>query len=1014
MRSKIYFLLLLAFCAFTLQARQVNLTLNSLQPGTLAQTIGKDTVILEGLTIKGGVITVEDLQVIPQMKNLKTLDVKGCSLADAMNATIPGGIFSGHSALAVVTLPGNARQLASGAFSSMPSLSTVVLPEDLTHIEMSCFNSCKNLETINFPKALTVVGWSAFQGCEKLKKVHLGLKLNELRGYAFNGCSALEEVIIDGSPQNLGEHSFSGCISLKRLELNGTIKEIRKFAFKDDAALVEIRVNATKAPTVGASAFYHVDSDCKAIVPLKSVSKYKKAYGWKSLKLQGSHLVYSVVGEAGNLSSLLVPGNLVDTLQLSGTMNATDVEYIKKNLTAITHLDMKEVSMLSGGTFNGKEWKVSNRMPFQALSSMPVKSVVLPKTIIDVAERCFEDCKQLENVKIGEEVKKIQAGAFLNCKALKKIIIPDAVESVGLSAFSGCLALEQIHFGAAVRKIWNFAFWDCSSLGVITIDDDNEYFAVEENVLFDKKKKELLIYPAAKGEKLYNVPESVTAIGREAFSANQNITKIELQEGLKSIGMGAFANCANLSTVNIPQTLTLLSDEAFRGTALQRVDFIGELEAISTHAFDSCLVLEKIVLNDKINEIEEFAFARCRALKEIRVECSTPADADNAFNNEDGTSSIDFENCVLYVPGEAVEDYRAALGWKQFKTIKPLQQEQQECITMTTAAGVGDYIMLSVEGDEGIAIEGAELKFGGMAVVKDANITIKGHVTSLDCSDSQLTALDVSHATGLKSLWCSNNALEVLNVQPLGSLKILYCTQNQLERLDVTSNAMLEELDCSENHIAEINLKENKKLNRFLCYHNELKSVDVSENKLLIGLDVSENKLSALDVVNNVKLETIYCNGNKIGGEGMASFVKSLPNRNDRTAKCHLFVIDTKNATENNVIFKSQVQQALAKNWQVLNYSAGDNDGAGIDYEGIEETTGVGQVLREQKPMISLLQGILSVNHISPMSQVCVFSLDGTLLKAQVARSGSAVLEGISAAIVIVKVNGKSYKVVSR
>lgn len=267
-------------------------------------------------------------------------------------------------------------------------------------------------------------------------------------------------------------------------------------------------------------------------------------------------------------------------------------------------------------------------------------------------------------------------------------------------------------------------------------------------------------------------------------------------------------------------------------------------------------------------------------------------------------------------------------------------------ITMTTTAGVGDYIMLSVEGVGDIEIEGAELKFGGMAVVKSPQITIQGQVTSLDCSEAQLTALDLSQMPSLTSLWCSNNALTQLDTRSLPDLKILYCVGNQLSELDVSTNTKLTELDCSQNMLTQIDLTQCGSLTHFLAYHNQIESIDLGSNPLLIGVDLSENKLTEISVSSNTKLETIYCNGNAIKGQAMEQLVASLPDRNDRATLCHLFVVDTKNTNEQNVITKRQVQAARAKHWQSLDYSDGDNDGAGIPYEGVDD--------QEQSPFVRL------------------------------------------------------------
>ncbi len=299
-------------------------------------------------------------------------------------------------------------------------------------------------------------------------------------------------------------------------------------------------------------------------------------------------------------------------------------------------------------------------------------------------------------------------------------------------------------------------------------------------------------------------------------------------------------------------------------------------------------------------------------------------------------------------------------------------------ITMTTTASVGSYIMLSVEGEGDIEVEGAELEYGGIAKVKAPQITIRGRVTSLDCSEAQLTRLDLSKASSLISLWCSNNALTELDTRALSNLSILYCIENQLSALDVTANTKLTELNFSQNKLTQIDLAQCGALTHFLAYHNQIAEVDLSHNPLLIGVDLSENKLTELSVSNNTKLETIYCNGNAIKGQAMERLVASLPDRNDRTDLCHLFAIDMKNESEQNVILKKDVQDALAKHWQTLDYSDGDNDGAGIPYEGITSNT----VITSQKVKVyrDRTTQMLYVTGLEPREEVSLYLATGELL----------------------------------
>ena len=97
---------------------------------------------------------------------------------------------------------------------------------------------------------------------------------------------------------------------------------------------------------------------------------------------------------------------------------------------------------------------------------------------------------------------------------------------------------------------------------------------------------------------------------------------------------------------------------------------------------------------------------------------------------------------------------------------------------------------------------------------------IYGLLTYLDCSEKQLTALDVSGCTALTGLHCSENQLTALDVSANTALSELYCSGNQLTALDVSGCTALTYLDC---------------------YTNQLTALDVSANTALTSLDCSEN-----------------------------------------------------------------------------------------------------------------------------------------------------------------------------
>ncbi len=59
----------------------------------------------------------------------------------------------------------------------------------------------------------------------------------------------------------------------------------------------------------------------------------------------------------------------------------------------------------------------------------------------------FEDCANLEYIKLPHRLERIPDNMFKNCSSLKEIIIPSTVTSIGNNAFSGCRRLTSVTFG---------------------------------------------------------------------------------------------------------------------------------------------------------------------------------------------------------------------------------------------------------------------------------------------------------------------------------------------------------------------------------------------------------------------------------------------------------------------------------------------------------------------------------------------------------------------------------------
>ena len=165
-----------------------------------------------------------------------------------------------------------------------------------------------------------------------------------------------------------------------------------------------------------------------------------------------------------------------------------------------------------------------------------------------------------ENIKIQEGIELIGNTAFKQAENAVTITLPDSATMIIGQTFDGCEKLQQVNIGKKVTSISPVMMvW--SNTANVVIDKDNPVYMTENGILYSKDKKTLyaMLYSAS-GE--FEVDSGVESIGMTAFNGQQ-ITKLILPEGLKTISQQAFTQCAFLESVEIPSTVTTIETGAF-------------------------------------------------------------------------------------------------------------------------------------------------------------------------------------------------------------------------------------------------------------------------------------------------------------------------------------------------------------------------------------------------------------------------------------------------------------------
>ncbi len=136
----------------------------------------------------------------------------------------------------------------------------------------------------------------------------------------------------------------------------------------------------------------------------------------------------------------------------------------------------------------------------------------------------------------------------------------------------------------------------------------------------------------------------------------------------------------------------------------------------------------------------------------------------------------------------------------------------------------------------------------------------------LDCSDNQLTSLNVSGLTNLINLICFNNLITTLNLNGLSSLQELDCQHNQISTLDFTGLNNVAHIYCAYNNLTVLNINGLSSLIQLYCHDNtSLVSLNfIGNNNSLQILHCELSALTTLDISSLQDIRVLYCHNNQL------------------------------------------------------------------------------------------------------------------------------------------------------
>lgn len=311
-------------------------------------------------------------------------------------------------------------------------------------------------------------------------------------------------------------------------------------------------------------------------------------------------------------------------------------------------------------------------------------AVVIPDSVESIGDNAFRNAKSLATVTIGKGVRTIGANAFAGT-AITNLTYNAASAAVENNSFAEVSADSTIVFGNEVTAIPVFVTSKFTNLTAVTLGDG--ITEIPESA-FDGKAKLATV----------TVNGKLTSIGAFAFRGTA-ITEFIVNKEITAIGGSAFANCANLTTVNynaVNATGAPSTSLAFTGCSkLKTVTVGGEVTHIPAYLFKNCAALDTLTIGANVTNIGTEAFYGT-AIAEVTIPAKVAAIGANVFGNCAALNSVTYNATNATYAGTTTIFASAATvtvggGVTNIPAYFVKGNTVITTITLPTGVNVGDY-----------------------------------------------------------------------------------------------------------------------------------------------------------------------------------------------------------------------------------------------------------------------------------------------------------------------------------
>ena len=320
-----------------------------------------------------------------------------------------------------------------------------------------------------------------------------------------------------------------------------------------------------------------------------------------------------------------------------------------------------------------------------------------------------------------------------------------------------------------------------------------------------------------------------------------------LGEEVTSIGRQAFESCYNLTTINIPNSVTSIGANAFLWTNLTSVH-ISDMESwykiqfenaesnpvyIANHLFVNGEEIKDLEIPNSVTSIGNYTFAGFKALTSIIIPNSVTSIGEGAFLDCTSLSSITIPNNVTSICKETFKNCSSLTS-----TIFP-----DNVTTIEDNAFVGCIGLTSINLPNSVTTIGNGAFYGCENIT---SVTLGNSVTSIGkeafsgCTGNLIVNCNIGDATSSDAGWFHGSSFSIIefgeSVTTIGDYAFYWCSSSEITIPQrITSIGRYAFYECTGKLIVNCNVGDNPYADGWFTGSN-FSSVEFGEGVTTIGI----------------------------------------------------------------------------------------------------------------------------------------------------------------------------------